>query len=108
MKASVCMEKTMWKLASWQVGNARILNSNYYNSLIINDGNILEEKTRGLPSCQLANLPTFSDQIAEDEWFEYLRTGRLKRFDAFERFEEIEEFERFFCSGLTGCYALRT
>ena len=29
------------KLASWQVGNARILNSNYYNSLIINDSNIL-------------------------------------------------------------------
>ena len=72
------------KLASWQVGNARILNSNYYNSLIINNSNILEEKIRGLPSCQLANLPTFSDQIAEDEWFEYLRTGRLKRFDAFE------------------------
>ena len=30
------------KLASWQVGNARILNINYYNSLIINDSNILE------------------------------------------------------------------
>ena len=56
MKASVCMEKTMRKLASWQVGNARILNSNYYNSLVINDSNILEEKTRGLPSCQLANF----------------------------------------------------
>ena len=86
----------MRKLASWQVGNARILNSNYYNSLIINDSNILEEKTRGLPSCQLANLPTFSDQIAEDEWFEYLRTGRLKRFERFEEIEEFEEFERFF------------
>ena len=47
------------KLASWQVGNARILNSNYYNSLIINDSNILEEKARGvakLPTCQLANF----------------------------------------------------
>ena len=42
------------KLASWQVGNARILNSNYYNSLIINDSNILEEKARG--GCQLANF----------------------------------------------------
>ena len=38
------------KLASWQVGNARILNSNYYNSLIINDSNILEEKTSGWPT----------------------------------------------------------
>ena len=46
MKASVCMEKTMRKLAQ---------------------------------------LATFSDQSAEDEWFEYLRTGRLKRFDAFEK-----------------------
>ena len=64
--------------------------------MIINDSNILEEKTRGLPSCQLANLPTFSDQIAEDEWFEYLRTGRLKRFERFEEIEEFEEFERFF------------
>ena len=45
------------------VGNARILNSNYYNSLIINDSNILEEKTRGLPSCQLANLPTFPTKL---------------------------------------------
>ena len=50
------------KLASWQVGNARILNSNYYNSLIINDSNILEEKTRGLPSCQLANFLCSKDE----------------------------------------------
>ena len=32
------------------VGTARILNSNYYNSLIINDSNILEEKTSGWPT----------------------------------------------------------
>ena len=91
-----CGSWTSWTVG--QVGQAHILNSNYYNSLVINDSNILEEKTRGLPSCQLANLPTFSDQIAEDEWFEYLRTGRLKRFEEieeFERFERFEEFERF-------------
>ena len=39
---------------------------------------IFYKKKQGV--CQVANLPTFSDQIAEDEWFEYLRTGRLKRF----------------------------
>ena len=39
-----------------QFGQAHILNSNNYNLLIINDSNILEEKTRGLPSCQLANF----------------------------------------------------
>ena len=48
---------------SWQVGTvgtvgtARILNSNYYNSLIINDSNILEEKTRGVPT--VPTVPTF-------------------------------------------------
>ena len=38
------------------VGTARILNSNYYNSLIINDSNILEEKTRGVPT--VPTVPT--------------------------------------------------
>ena len=33
-----------------QLGQAHILNSNNYNSLIINDSNILEEKTSGWPS----------------------------------------------------------
>ena len=61
----------MRKLASWQVGNARILNSNYYNSLIINDSNILEEKIRGVPT--VPTVPTFSDIIAKDDRFEYLR-----------------------------------
>ena len=48
-----------------QVGQAHILNSNYYNSLIINDSDILEEKTRGVPT--VPTVPTFSDQIAEDD-----------------------------------------
>ena len=99
MKASVNREKRCGSWTSWtvgQVGQAHIFNSNYYNSLIINDSNILEEKTRGCPTCPTVQLSNFSDKICEDEWFEYLRTGRLKRFDAFERFEEIEEFERFF------------
>ena len=69
-----------------QVGQAHILNSNYYNSLIINDSNILEEKTRVCPTCPTVQLSNFSDKIAEDEWFEYLRTGKLKRFVEFERF----------------------
>ena len=60
--------------------------------MIINDSNILDEKTRGCPTCPTVQLSNFSDKIAEDEWCDYLRTGRLKRF---ERFEEIEEFERF-------------
>ena len=38
------------------VGTARILNSNYYNLLIINDSNILEEKTRGVPT--VPTVPT--------------------------------------------------
>ena len=33
-----------------QLGQAHILNSNNYNSLIINDSNILEEKTSGWPT----------------------------------------------------------
>ena len=33
-----------------QFGQAHILNSNYYNLLIINDSNILEEKTSGWPT----------------------------------------------------------
>ena len=33
-----------------QFGQAHILNSNNYNLLIINDSNILEEKTSGWPS----------------------------------------------------------
>ncbi|MDD5855882.1 MAG: hypothetical protein PUC90_06070 [Prevotella sp.] len=49
-----------------QLGQAHILNSNNYNSLIINDSNILEEKTSGWPTWP--TWPTFSDQIAEDEW----------------------------------------
>ena len=36
-----------------EVGQAHMLNSNYYNSLIINDSNMLEEKTRGCPTVQL-------------------------------------------------------
>ncbi|MCI5817862.1 MAG: hypothetical protein MR017_03255 [Paraprevotella sp.] len=53
------------------VGTARILYSIYYTSLINNDCNILEEKTRGVPP--VPTVPTFSDQIAEDEWWDYLR-----------------------------------
>ena len=50
------------------------LYNNYYNSLIINDSNILEEKTRGVPNVpNVPNVPTFSDKIAEDEWWDYLR-----------------------------------
>ena len=66
--------------------------------MIINDSNILEVKTRGCPTCPTVQLSNFSDKICEDEWFEYLRTGRLKRFEEieeFERFERFEEFERF-------------
>ena len=55
-----------------------------------------KKKQGGVQLVQLSNCPTFSDQIAEDEWFEYLRTGRLKRFERFEEIEEFEEFERFF------------
>ena len=40
-----------------QFGQAHILNSNYYNLLIINDSNILEEKTRGVPT--VPTVPTF-------------------------------------------------
>ena len=58
-----CGSWTSWTVG--QVGQAHILNSNYYNSLIINDSNNLEEKTRGCPTVQLSN---FSDKIAEDEW----------------------------------------
>ena len=54
-----------------QLGQAHILNSNNYSSLIINDSNILEEKIRGVPT--VPTVPTFSDIIAKDDRFEYLR-----------------------------------
>ena len=51
-----------------QFGQAHILNSNYYNLLIINDSNILEEKNKWVVKlANLANLTNFSDKIAEDE-----------------------------------------
>ena len=53
--------------------------------MIINDSNILEVKTRVCPTCPTVQLSKFSDKIAEDEWCDYLRTGRLKRFDTFEK-----------------------
>ena len=43
-----CGSWTSWTVG--QVGQVYILNSNYYNSLIINDSNNLEEKTSGWPS----------------------------------------------------------
>ena len=59
------------------------LYNNYYNSLIINDSNILDEKTRGVPNVpNVPNVPTFSDQIAEDEWCDYLRPIVQKMKDA--------------------------
>lgn len=42
-----------------QFGQAHILNSNNYNLLIINDSNILEEKTRGCPTCPTVQLSNF-------------------------------------------------
>ena len=43
-----CGSWTSWTVG--QVGQTHIKNSNYYNLLIINDSNILEEKTSGWPS----------------------------------------------------------
>ena len=63
-----CGSWTSWTVG--QVGQAHILNSNYYNLLIINHSNILEEKTRGCPTCPTCptvQLSNFSDQIAEDD-----------------------------------------
>ena len=51
-----------------QLGQAHILNSNNYNLLIINDSNILEEKTRGLPSCQLCQLANFFMLAGREEF----------------------------------------
>ena len=60
-----CGSWTSWTVG--QVGQTHIKNSNYYNLLIINDSNILDEKTRGCPTCPTVQLSNFSDKIAEDD-----------------------------------------